>query len=63
MTEVELGAWISVYVGIGLIGACLRSSERDSTESDLFAGLRFPGYGLLLIGLLILGVELLHHYY
>jgi len=62
MTGLELGAWISIYFGVGLIGTCLRSPEMDSPESDSLKGLRFPGYGLLVVGILILGIEVLHHF-
>jgi hypothetical protein len=57
-TGLEIVAWIAVYFGVGLIEASLRSSERNSTESDLITGFRFPGYGLLVVGVLVLGIEL-----
>ena len=62
ITGLDLGALFSIYFGIGLIRASLRSSETESPEYDPLRKLAVPGYCLLVIGILILGIGLFRHF-
>ena len=58
VTGVELGGWISLYVGICLVRASLDRSRADSPEHDPDRKVEVLGYLLLAAGLSIIVISL-----
>jgi len=54
ITNLDIGAWLSVYFGIGLVNAGLPGSRVGKADFDPRGKLAFAGYGLLVFGALIL---------
>lgn len=63
MTGLDLGVWVLIYFGIGLINASLPCPRGDGAEYDTRRLLAVPGYCLLVVGALILGMGILHHFH
>jgi hypothetical protein len=63
ITALELGAWIAIYLGLGLIRASLPSSRLETDEDDPRKQFGIPGYCLLVLGTLILGIEISRHFH
>jgi hypothetical protein len=62
MTAIDLRAWISIYIGLGLIRAAFSCSRANSAHHDPRSKLAVPGYFLLVIGAFVLGADVLHHF-
>lgn len=61
MTALDLGGWVSIWLGMGLIRASLACSRAESAHHDPGTKLAVAGYGLLIIGAFVLGTGLLRH--
>ena len=63
MTALDLGGWISICFGIGLIRTSFPCSRSDGAEDDSRGWLAASGYCLLVIGALILGIGMFHPFH
>jgi hypothetical protein len=63
ITGADLGGWLCIYFGIGLIRASLTVPNDDSGANDPRSKLGAPGYCLLVVGACILGLSLLGHFH
>jgi hypothetical protein len=63
MTGIDLGVWVLVYFGIGLINASLPCPRLAGAGFDIRRMLAVPGYCLLVIGASVIGIHLLHHFH
>jgi hypothetical protein len=63
ITALDLGGWIFLYFGIGLVRASLPCSRADSADYDLTRKLAGLGYCLLVVGAVVLGIGMLRPFY
>jgi hypothetical protein len=59
ITAFDLGAWVSIYFGMGLIRARFPCSRANSADYDLRRKLEVSGCSLLVIGTSVLGIGML----
>jgi hypothetical protein len=61
ISNLDFGALMSVYIGLGLIATGLPGARNDNVDYYPQVDLKVPGSCLLIIGALVLLVDLLHH--
>ena len=60
ITAFALGGWISVYCGVSLLRTSRPENQPDQALSDPRKKLAAIGYGLVVLGLVILARAFLH---